>query len=271
VCAALPRTFFHNSDERVQMTCPHIPVVQQRATSRRVKARVKAPKKKGSKSSSKASAAVAQDHSDEEIVVVGQGDDIMFHQSSTSYMRPAPEPQSLDLGDPPDIVELVDVTSGAASPPKRSHKRKAAPEAAETWNARTVGHAVAVPARSRKRASAARKRSKGEVTPRSGESNGDIGFTGMPADGSALAKSAPLPGLQHPHDPSGQMAVVRTPDAVTLPNVEHRQPATRMCYCGEDRALVFFVACDGCDTWFHGSCVGVDPNFVTRLEGGGIG
>lgn len=240
-------------------------------------------------------------HSDEEIVVVGEGDDILFHQSSTSFTLSIPPPQSLDADSPiakekhrPEVTDN-NWAGDVSVKQKRGRPRKIKGDArvAESLHIPVVGHAVTVPTASKTSAAPAQETTneQASLSYRNGEAqavpsmelgplvssinghNSKSMPTHKPAE-SVLGSSSRVhrpPERFEAGPASGKHPVKKT---VEHPHIEHQDilPLThRTCYCGKDRSFVFFVACDKCNRWFHGPCIGVDASFVSRLEGGSLG
>lgn len=225
-------------------------------------------------------------HSDEEIVVVGQDtDDILFHQSSTRYSPPVPE-ASDDQDNMSDVLKLdpevvyADEHPSSPRPKGTSMKRKAGSQHEEVLDIPIVGQAVAIPVDpSATRASSRKRGSKSAKEPRTvsrvtGEgSDEDLLF---PDEEVYAAYDVQLstgrlvrPPARFEAGPAIVCGQPTSSDPATVPEGDSSQRGN--CYCGKNRDFAFFVACDSCDQWFHGCCIGVDTTFVSRLEGGGLG
>eukprot|EP00035_Acanthoeca_spectabilis_P013629 m.253999 g.253999 ORF g.253999 m.253999 type:complete len:410 (-) comp15937_c0_seq7:3031-4260(-) len=225
-------------------------------------------------------------HSDEEIVVVGQDtDDILFHQSSTRYSPPVPE-ASDDQDNMSDVLKLdpevvyADEHPSSPRPKGTSMKRKAGSQHEEVLDIPIVGQAVAIPVDpSTTRASSRKRGSKSAKEPRTvsrvtGEgSDEDLLFPDEEVYAAYDVQLSTGRLVRPPARFEAGPAIVRgqptSSDPATVPEGDGSQRGN--CYCGKNRDFAFFVACDSCDQWFHGCCIGVDTTFVSRLEGGGLG
>eukprot|EP00038_Savillea_parva_P009303 m.182625 g.182625 ORF g.182625 m.182625 type:complete len:819 (-) comp15582_c0_seq1:274-2730(-) len=207
-------------------------------------------------------------HSDEEVVVVGQDtDDIMFHQSSTSYSTPTGETQPSDKAKqrsshPPSAEPSVDEDGDV------HNVTVADPVPEEPVEPRAAGNAVVSASRNPSSSNGRGKRKMGSVPtdgPNDGGSmTGMYSHTGDSEEDSDEDAMTPTTPSEMNRDDSQKSR--RSSQRSTM-----RAPNNGFCYCKQEHSHAFFVACESCSRWYHGNCVGVDPNYIARLEKANVG